>query len=53
MLPNGIQETLRKNIPIIYEMRDLEKVSPRFVNSVYIINTRENIELKEYASKMK
>jgi len=30
-------------------MRDLDKVSPRFVNSVFIVNTRENIELKELA----
>lgn len=34
-------------------MRDLDKVSPRFVNSVFIVNTRENIELKELAQKMK
>jgi hypothetical protein len=53
MLPNGIQETLKKNIPIIYEMRDLDKVSPRFVTAVQIINTRDNVELKEYALKMK
>lgn len=53
MLPNGIQETLKKNIPIVYEMKSLENVSPRFVNAVHVINTRDVIELKDISNRIK
>eukprot|EP00347_Sterkiella_histriomuscorum_P021796 403332737 len=53
MLPNGIQETVKKNVPIIYEMRSLENVSPRFIHAIQVINTRDTIDIKELVQKIK
>lgn len=54
MLPNGIQERINtKNVQIIYEMKSIEKVSPRFISAVQVVNMREKVELKEIIQKIK
>jgi hypothetical protein len=37
-LPNGIVESMKIGIPVVYEMRALKDATPRFISAVNIIN---------------
>jgi hypothetical protein len=39
-LPNGVMESFKKNICIVYEVRSLKHSNPRLVSAVQVINTR-------------
>src|SRR4051812_22741379 len=44
---------MRKGVAVVYEMRSLEQVSPRFVSAVQVVNMKERIEGKEHGYKLK
>ena len=52
-LPNGIQVSLKKNIPIVFELRDLSQVSPRFISAVQVINMPEKVDMKDHSYRMR